>query len=235
MGAGLAPMLAHAQSQPSANSSALTGTYVSLTVEGKTKATPDQGILRFGVVGEAKTADGAMKLARDKMNTVLAALKAQGITESDIQTEGLNLNAQVDYVPNGKPVQRGYQARHGLKVLVKDAARLGPVLDAVVGAGVSQIDGIEFGLKNQAALEDQARQNAVQVLTQRAELYAKAAGLKVKRLVSLSEGSAHFPGPRPVAFMAKAEMMDAAGAPTSVSVGEQTVSVTTSAVFEIGN
>jgi uncharacterized protein YggE len=82
------------------------------------------------------------------MNRVVAALRAQGVAERDIQTSSINLNPQMQYRENQSPVVTGYEASNQVTVTVNDLARLGPTVDAVVAAGSNQINGISFGLKD---------------------------------------------------------------------------------------
>lgn len=203
-------------------------TTLNLSAQGEVKATPDTASINFGVMTEAKTAEEAMKLNRDRMNAVFAALKKLGIADKNIQTSNLNLNAQYDYPQNAPAVLRGYQASNRVTVKVDDLARLGSSIDAVVKAGINQIDGINFGLKDSKAAEDNARKAAVATLTQRADLYASAMGYKVKRIVTLSESGGY--APQPVyKTMARAEMMDS----TPIAAGELNIAISVSAEFEL--
>lgn len=204
-------------------------TTLSLTVTGQVSAAPDMATVGFAVVTQGKTASEAMKANNARMNAVMSALKAAGIAAKDIQTSSLNLNPQYVYKDNLPPTLTGYEARDQITVRVNDLNQTGPVIDAVIKAGINQIDSIGFGLKNDDAVLDQARQQAVTTLQQRAALYASATGLKVKRLLSLDEsGGAVSPPPRPVMF-AKAAREDS----TPVASGELQESVTVSAVFEL--
>ena len=64
----------------------------------------------------------------------------------------------------------------------------------------------------------------------RAEMYAKSLGLRVRRIVSISEGGAGMPVPMPRMAM-KAEAFDGS---TPVAAGESSVSVQLDVVFELG-
>ncbi|WKL56149.1 SIMPL domain-containing protein [Asticcacaulis sp. ZE23SCel15] len=203
-------------------------TTLNLNAQGEVKATPDTASINFGVMTEAKTAEEAMKLNRDRMTAVFAALKKLGIADKNIQTSNLNLNAQYDYPQNAPAVLRGYQASNRVTVKVDDLARLGTSIDAVVKAGINQIDGINFGLKDSKTAEDTARKAAVAALTQRADLYASAMGYKVKRIITLSESGGY--APQPVyKTMARAEMMDS----TPIAAGELNIVINVSAEFEL--
>lgn len=210
---------------------AFSATTLNLSAAGETRIAPDQATITLGVQTQAATAAEAMAQNRARMNAVIAALKAERIAERDIQTAGLNLNAQYAY-DNGKPPRlTGYQASNDVTVTVRDLAQLGAAADAVVKAGANQINGIAFGIANPRAAEDQARRAAVQTLSAKAALYAEATGLRIARLVNLSEAGGYAPPPpRPMFRMAA--MADAAQA-TPVQPGELTVRVEVSAIYEL--
>jgi len=205
-------------------------TTLSISATGEVSATPDMARINFGVLTEANSASEAMKLNNLHMNSVFAALKSAGISSKDIQTSSLNLMAKYDYTDNQHPKLSGYQATNQVSVRINDLASTGVVIDSVIKAGVNQVDSVNFGLKNDSDLLDQARLAAVKILTQRADLYAKSTGLKVKRIIALTEGDGNFaPPPRPVMMMAKM----ASDSSTPVAGGDLQMSVTISGTFEL--
>ena len=194
------------------------------------KAEPDKATISLGVQTTAPTAAQAMADNADRMTQAIAALKRQGLGGRDVQTSGLSLSAQYDYQPNKAPRLIGYQASNQVTVTVHDVARLGPALDAATAAGANNVNGVSFGLEHPEALEDQARLKAVQALQARAQLYAGAAGYRVGRLVSLSEGG----GVQPQVYSPKVLTMAAArAAPTPVEPGELTVRIDVSGLYEL--
>ncbi len=207
-------------------------TTLSLSATGEVSATPDMATISFGVVTSGKTAADAMKANNVRMNAVMAALKAAGIAAKDIRTSSLNLNPQYVYKDNLPPQLTGYEARNQVTVRVNDLSQTGAVIDATVKAGVNQIDQVGFGLKNDDAVLDQARQQAVATLQSRAQLYASAAGLKVKRILMIEEGSPNVVRP-PMPMMAMRDKVSAGYEATPVSAGELQESVTVSATFEL--
>ena len=149
-----------------------------------------------------------------------------------MQTSGISLNPQYRYAENEAPKITGYQANNTVSVKVRDIAKLGKVLDALAGVGANQINGPSFEIDNPEPVYDEARLAALKKAQGRAETYAKSLGLKVRRIVSISEGNGGF-RPVPMMAMAKMEARDASGAPP-VSPGETTVSVNLDVVFELG-
>jgi uncharacterized protein YggE len=228
------PAAGPAFAQSAADSdAAFRATTLSLSAYGETRVAPDQATITLGVTTQAATAAEAMEQNRTRMAATVAALKAQRIEDRDIQTSGLNLNAQYAYEQNQPPRLTGYQASNEVTITVRDLARLGGTVDAVVRAGANQIHGIAFGLQNPRAAEDQARRAAVQALSAKAALYAEATGLRIARLVNLSEGGGYSPPPpRPLFRMAAAA--PAADVETSVSPGELRVRVDVTGLYELG-
>ncbi len=219
---GAAPMMMHAMAAPPA---------LNLSAYGEVKIAPDMATISFGVLTEATTAAEAMQLNATRMNQVMAALRRAGIETRDVQTSGLNLSAQYDYVQNEPPRLRGYQASNQVTVIINDLTKVGTTADAVVAAGVNQINGIGFGLKDPSAAENQARQIAVRNLQAKASLYAQALGVQLGGIRSLSEGGGYSPQP-PVMLQFRAETTIDANF-TPVAAGQLTVRIDITGVYDL--
>lgn len=207
-------------------------TTLNLSAYGETRVAPDIASITLGVSIQAPTAAEAMQANRTRMNATVQALKARGIADRDIQTSNLNLEAQYVYEQNTPRRLTGYQASNLVTITVRDLARLGGVVDAVVAAGANEINGISFGLANPQAAEDAARQAAVKALAAKAALYAGATGHRVSRLVNLSESGGYTPQPpRPMVMMRMSA--EAAQADTSIQGGELRVRIDVSGVYEL--
>ena len=227
----LAAGAALAQTSPAAADSLFRATTLNLGAYGEVRVAPDMATINLGVIGEAPTAAAAMAANSAKMNKVMAALRKAGIADKDIQTSGLNLNPQYVYQQNEPARLTGYQASSQVTVTVRVLARLGAAVDATVGAGADQVNGISFGLADPTAAENQARLEAVKALTAKADLYARATGLRVARLVSLNEGGGYAPSPPPMPMVAMARMEKADA--TSVAPGELRVRIDVTGMYEL--
>jgi uncharacterized protein YggE len=227
--AGVAPM-ALAQAPPPAADTMFRATTLNLAADGEIKAQPDMATISLGVMTQARTAAEAMQANAVRMTGVMASLKKAGIAAKDIQTSGLSLNAQYVYEQNQPPRLTGYQASNQVTVIVHELAKLGVAVDATVAAGANQVNGVSFGLNDPTAAENAAREDAVKALQAKADLYAKATGYRVGRLVSLSEGGGYTPGPPMpmMAFASKREAMD-----TPVSPGELNVRINITGLYEL--
>jgi hypothetical protein len=207
------------------------GTVLELTAQGESRRTPDIATISAGVVTQAADAAGAMRENATRMDRVIAALKRAGVTDRDVRTSTLSLQPQYRYADNQPPVITGYQASNTVTVRFRDIARSGTVLDALVATGANQINGPELGLDQPAAALDEARTDAVAKARTRAELYARAAGLKVKRILWISETMQDMPRPMP-AMMRTMDVSESAPA-SKILPGEQSLSVSLSVRFEL--
>lgn len=217
MAAAALPLAATAQTVATTSE----GTYLDVVAEGETSRVPDVATIRAGVVTQGATAAAALSANAKQMTRVLAALKSAGIAERDIQTATISLNPQYRYAENQPPAITGYQASNSVSVRFRDIAKSGAILDALVGVGANQIDGPNLSIDGMDAALDDARVDAVKRARARADLYAKALGMRVDRLVSISEAlDGGTPGPVPQ-MMVRAEAKDS----TRIVPGEQQVNV----------
>ena len=208
----------------------ISGTRLDVAARGEVTRKPDLATINAGVVTQSATADQAMRDNAQRMAGVLAALKKAGIADRDIATDNLNLNPQYRYAENQPPVITGYQATNTVSIRFRDINKAGAVLDALVKQGANQINGPSLTIEKPQAARDEARAAAIADARARAELYAKAAGLRVKRILAISETEDASP-PRPVFYgraAAAPEAMD-----SKIMAGEQDVGVTVNVSFEL--
>jgi len=205
-------------------------TLVSISASAEASRVPDVATLSAGVVTQAADGNSAMRQNAQQMAKVLAAIKAAGVAERDVQTSGVNLNPQYRYVENEVPTITGYQASNTVSLKVRDVANLGKVLDTLAAQGSNQINGPMFEIDDPEPVYDEARLAALEKARARAQTYARALDLRVRRIVSISEGSGG--GFRPMPMMAMSKASDAESTP--VAPGESTLSVSLDVVFELG-
>lgn len=223
---------AHAQAPAASIHAPADGTLLSVSSHAEARRVPDIATVSAGVVTQAGDANAAMRQNAEQMARVVAAIRAAGIAERDVQTAGVNLNPQYRYAENQPPVITGYQATNTVNATVRDLSRLGRILDALVATGANQISGPSFDVDGKDEAYDEARREALDQARRRAQMYAKTLGLRVRRIVSIDE-SAGQGAPRPM--FARAKVMSADMAETSISPGENVLGITLDVVFELGN
>ena len=202
---------------------------LTVSAEGKSLRAPDVAEMSGGVVTSAATASAAMAENATRMSAVVAAIRKAGIAERDIQTAGLSLQPQYRYDNNQPPVLTGYQATNTVSLRLRKLPDAGRLLDTLVSVGANQISGPNFRVDDSDAAMDEARVQAVATAKARADLYAKAAGVRIKRIISIGE-SGGFEPPRPMMMMsARAKSADS----TPVVPGEVALTVNVTITYEI--
>lgn len=223
----LAPV-AYAQPAPPLPSDA---TALQVSAHGEAHRVPDLATFSAGVVTQAADVNAAMRANAQRMSAVIAALRQAGVAERDIQTANLSAEPQYRDGPNQAPKITGYVVTNTVRVRLHELGKAGDVLDALVREGANQIEGPSFTLDQPETALDEARKEAVHQAQARADLYAAATGLKVRRIVSISESGGAMPPPR----MLQAGVMRAAAVSTPVAAGENTVTVDLDVVYELGH
>jgi uncharacterized protein YggE len=206
---------------------------ITVTGQGEARAAPDLARLSAGVRTQAGEARQALAANTQAMNKVFAAMRQLGIADKDMQTSNFSVRPIYARRPPGQPQTEpakiiGYQVSNQVSVVVRDLAKLGADLDAFVGAGANQLYGVSFDIADPDPLLDKARQAAVKNAMHKAELLTKAAGVKLGKLLTMSESSSS--GPVPKLALARAAMETA---PVPTAAGEQAVEARVNLTFAI--
>jgi uncharacterized protein YggE len=203
---------------------------VSVLGEGEATVAPDMALLSLSVMREAETARAALDANNDAMAAVIAAMKSSGIAERDLQTAGIQINPRYDRVDrsdqNGEMKIVAYQVTNTLSVRVRDINKTGEILDKSVSLGVNQGGGISFTNEDPSATITEARKKAVADAIAKAKTLTEAAGVKLGRVVEISEMS-YAPPPQP--YLAKSMAAEA----VPVQAGESSYKVQVNVTFEI--
>lgn len=226
-------------------------TLLTVNGEGKTRREPDMAVFSAGVTTQGATAAEALADNSRAMTQVIAALKSAGIAERDIQTSNLSISpiysdpqreaamaARISGQPYSPPPPEsmvrkiiGYQANNTVQVRQRKLGDYGKIIDTLANAGANQINGPDFQMDEPEPALREARLDAMRDAKEKAELYAGAAGLRIVRIVSISESGGYFgPTPRVFARMATAE---AAPPPAPVQPGEMQMTATVTIQYEL--
>ncbi|MBA3384598.1 MAG: SIMPL domain-containing protein [Actinobacteria bacterium] len=159
---------------------------------GSVTTVPDRAHFSFGVQAQSRTASQALEAADVQLSRVVAALRAAGIAQADIQTEQISLSPRTS--EDGVQIV-GYIAVSSVSVRVRNLDRAGPVVDAAVGAGANQVYGPSLTRSDQAAVYRNALRAAYADARARAQALAEAAGVTLGAMSSTVEGGGNVPMP----------------------------------------
>jgi uncharacterized protein YggE len=151
---------------------------------GVATVTPDSALLQVGLDTEADSAADALTLLSQRSDAVVAAARAEGVDDSDVQTRGLSLFPQLDQT--GRRVVC-YRASYGLGIRLRNMTQAPALIDAVSKAAgdALRLGGVHLATSETEAARSEAGVRAVRDARQRAERLAETAGVRVGRVLSI--------------------------------------------------
>jgi uncharacterized protein YggE len=198
---------------------------ITVTGTGTVQAPPDLATLMIGVTTQGDTAAAALASNSAAGEAVIARLTASGIEARDMQTSNLSINPNwTSFDGSSAPTISGYVATNVLTVRVRALDGLGKVLDAAVADGANTLNGLTFGLSAPEPQLNEARKAAVADARARAELLVAAAGMKLGKVLTITEGGA-WTDPQPM-------FRDVAAAPP-VAGGELAMTANVTVQYEM--
>lgn len=208
---------------------------INITAEGKVTASPDLATVNASVVTDGNTAESAQNQNTAKMDKVIAFVKTQGIKAEDIKTQDYSVYPKYDYT-TGRTNLTGYTASQTLNIQIRDLSIVGKLLDGLTQNGINQIQNVSYSFENPDDLRQQAREQALTNAKEKAGKLAKAAGVRLGKLVSFSENS-YTGGPVPYYGLQKDSAVDMGSAmpasPSMIEPGVQDVTAQVDVVFEL--
>ena len=178
--------------------------FVRAVGQGSVSVQPDQAKIDFGVVTTAKTAQDAAAQNASQVSSLLTALQTLVGSTGNIQTIAYSLNPNYNYPQGGNPVLTGYTASNTVEVSAGDLSMVGAIIDTGVQAGATNVQSLQFTLKNPEPVRQQALKLATAQAKAHAEAMASGAGLHIGAVHSIQEDTTN--GGTPVL-----------GAPSSIS------------------
>jgi len=190
------PAVALAQQAPAASISEMATTpLVRVNIAESLKSPPDEASMTVGTQAKASTATQAVAANKVKTEKLLAAIRAAGIREREIQTQGIQLSPDYrwDNVPGGSGRQTlvGYIAGNSVQIKTRNIDTLTSLLDALTTAGADSVYGPNFGISDPAPLRKEARIRAMARGEAEASEYARNNGFTKVRLLSVEEGTSY--------------------------------------------
>jgi len=171
-------------------------TLLSVYATATERTTPDLAIVTLGVVARGATANAAQQAQAQRMSAVMEAVRAAGVAETEVQTVNYSLEPQYTYARGAPARITGYLSRNSVAIRVTALQAVSALIDATVADGANELQGIQYTFADTEAAHDAARASAVETARRRAAAYAEAAGMRVGRIVAITE-----PGTTPLPYL----------------------------------
>jgi uncharacterized protein len=197
---------------------------ISVAAQHEVKVTPDRATIQISVQTRAATAAAAATQNATKLQAVLAALRALGLTNDQLST--INYNVHPDYVhrEGREPEITGYNVTNTILADVRQLSQVGPVIDAALSRGANMMTSLQFYASNTEAARRTAIAGAIAKAKADAEAAAAAAGGSLGPLLDIDVGAYN---PRPPQPMYRLQA-SVAQADTPIQPGQESLTVTVS-------
>lgn len=207
---------------------------VSVDASATIERAPDRAVLVLAVESEAAEAQAASSANAETIGRVIAALRQTGLTGPAVRT--LSVRLMPVYAPASPDRQQAprivaYRAINTVQVTIDSIPRVGPVIDAAIGAGANRVAGLSFELRDPESARLEALDSAVARARREAETVARAAGHRLGPPVEIRVGPGGEP-PRPMMYAERAVAM-AQAADTPVEEGTLEITATVHVVFRL--
>ncbi|PIW92633.1 MAG: hypothetical protein COZ88_01235 [Candidatus Nealsonbacteria bacterium CG_4_8_14_3_um_filter_34_13] len=207
--------------------------------EGEVYAKPDLAIIDFSVKNEAETVTKAMAENTQKINSVIEAMKKEGIQEKDLKTTDFNIYPRYEWyeeekeeiypLPEGKRVLVGYEVTQSLQVKIRDMEKIGDIIQTGTENGANQVGNLQLTIEKPEEFKNQARTIAIEKAKTKAKEITSQLGVELIRITNFSESGTV---PQPIYFGMK-EMAEEATASPTVEIGENLIRVEVTLTYKI--
>ena len=204
---------------------------VTVIGSGQVQGVPDTVTANVSIEFTAPDVTTAMNQTNDRQQAVINALVGAGMDRKNISTTTVNLQPQYSNPePAGTATITAYRATNAIEVKVHPTDAASKLLALIVSTGgdATRISSVSYSIADDSQLVKDARARAFQDAKNRAEQYAQLAGLQLGKVLSISEASSA----APVGGMPPAPPRSLA-APVQLEPGQQTVSFSVTAVWEL--
>jgi uncharacterized protein len=233
--AALAALTIVAGGSTSAGAQALGSRTPTLTVTGDANITrpPDRATVAFRIETTNEQAAAATSANAGIANALTAKLAPLNIPAGAISTTGyaLNYNPRPPKPDPASTQRYGYTVERTINVIVDKVDGAGAVVDAGVAAGVTNVEGITFSLRDGHAALRSAQAAALADAVAQAQSLAAAAKVRLVRILSIAPSGGNFP--QPLVRTAARFSAVAAPVPTTIDPGNLTVRANVMVRYEI--
>ena len=210
---------------------------VSVSGTGIANLPPDLARFSVGVQEQGKNLTEVQGTVARETDAIITALVKGGLDRSkDLQTSGYTVQPTYDYPKDKTPVVSGYRVANTINATVrgldKDPNKVGPIIDAAVQAGATNIGNIIFTLSDPEQAGKIARDAAIKNAQAKADALAQSGGAKLGMVITISDQSVTPPAPREVPVAAAAPA-SAAAPPTQIQPGETSVTVMVNVTYSL--
>ncbi|TSC94137.1 MAG: hypothetical protein CEN87_590 [Parcubacteria group bacterium Licking1014_1] len=161
---------------------------ISISGSAKVYAKPDVAVLVLGVEDKGAKISDIVKNNTSKMNKIIKDVKDLGVDEKDIQTTQYTITPEYNWTESRGRIFAGYVLIQQITVKARDFDKIGSILDKAASDGANAVGDLQFTIDDPESVRAEARQKAIEEAKTKAITLAKQSGLKIGKLIYISEG-----------------------------------------------
>ena len=158
---------------------------ITITAEGSASLPPDLARISGNVITQAGAAADALSQNDSTVQAIIAAVKGLGATDQDIQTSGV----QVSPISSPQGLPTSYEASDQITVTTKVLTAVGGLIQAMVAAGITNLNSVNYALQDPSQLQLLATQAAIANARSRAQAVATSLGEQLGTVLNFSFGA----------------------------------------------
>lgn len=209
--------------------------YLTVNGQGKIYIVPDIALASFGITEEGTDVPALVAKSNKSMNAIISQIKGLGVDEKDIQTTQYSLTPRYEYpFKTGERVFAGYDMTQTISVKIRNFEKIGDIFNIATTNGANVVNDLYFTVDNPEKAQADARTKAIEQAKEKAQAIAKAAGLKLGKVVSVSDGyyQAYYGNTYDKALGAGEAMSSSVPAP-DIQPGQQEVNMTVTVTYKM--
>lgn len=166
---------------------------LAVQADGEHRSRPDVMTITAGVVTTASSAREALTSNSALAARLIDVIRSKGIEPRDARTSELSVDPQLEELSEQDEDRGrtrrilGYVATNKLELRLRDLSKAPDVVDALFAAGANSVQGPKFSLADPKPAQRLARHAAVAAAREEADAYAEALGMRVSRVLRVSE------------------------------------------------
>lgn len=205
-----------------------------ISVDGSStiKVAPDKVTISISIENTAKDAKLASAQNAQIMQNIQSAILGLAITKDKMQTTNYNLYPVYNTKDNSREII-GYSVSNEITVTIDNIDMVGTVIDTAINAGASNVNSIEFGLKDSQVYKDKVLQQAIADAKRKAQVVANSLEKSIVNVVSVNTGSTTYIEAKNFNNAMYMRAADATGATSPIQSGDISVRANVSVVFEM--
>lgn len=203
---------------------------ISVSGQGKVYAKPDVAVLVLGVENRGAKISDIVKDNTDKMNKIIKDVKDSGVDEKDIQTTQYTITPEYNWTERGGRIFVGYVLTQQITVKIRDFEKVGSILDKATTDGANAIGDLQFTIDDTEQVRAQARAKAIEQAKEKAKTLASQSGLKIVKLINVSEGGYY---PQPIYGKGGGVATESASAVPQIQPGQMEIDSTVTLTYRV--